>query len=133
MRPLRSLFTAAVVFSPLLLPATSMAGKQTGCTTGPAPTKDTTNSPRTSICTGDYNYCCTTGKRWDLACVEAADAAGMASYCGRDAWTAIRIPNTQQYFPRDFNVVATNGYIMGIVHVDDPIAASLDFHGGELT
>jgi len=104
-----------------------MAGKLTGCDTGPAPTPDASNSPRTQICSDtNWKYCCTSGKVWDLACVEQADAMypSTATDCGRDAWTAIQIPNTQQYFPRDFNVVALDGYIMGIVDVDDPIAAS---------
>ena len=127
MRPLRSLISAAVVLSPLLLPATSMAGNQAGCKTGPAITEDDAKSPRTRICTdfkADYGYCCTSGQQWNLKCVEKADEAYGATVCGRDAWTAIQIPKTQQYFPRDFNVVALDGYIMGIVDVDDPIAAS---------
>jgi len=90
---------------------------------------NTTQSPRTGICSDSaFNYCCT-GSRWDLKCVEKADT--VSNLCGRDLWTKIQIPSaqpsspTQQFLPRDFNVVAigTPGDITGLAHVQDPVAA----------
>src|SRR5215471_2355325 len=129
MRPLRTVLTAAAMLCLVLVPATSVATFQTGCATGPAIPMNTTQSPRTGICSDSaFNYCCT-GSRWDLKCVEKADT--VSNLCGRDLWTKIQIPSaqpsspTQQFLPRDFNVVAigTPGDITGLAHVQDPVAA----------
>src|SRR5262247_3558603 len=103
MRLLQTALTAAAMLCLVLVPATSFDALQTGCATGPAIPMNTTQSPRTVICSDPaFNYCCTS--KWDLKCVERAD--GPANFCGRDLWTKLQIPNTQQFLPRDFNVVA---------------------------
>jgi phospholipase C len=62
----------------------------------------------------------------------AADYAKGANYdggdhCGRYAWAQqLPLPQKNQYFPRDFNLVALSGTITGPQDSQDPLAASGD-------
>ncbi len=138
MRPLRSLLTAVVVLSPLLLPATSIAAYHSWCQTGDALSKDggdaTTQNPIVKwVCENKDATCCTGGSgtlRWSMDCVQwAAEYAKdpnnttLGDYCGRYAWTQGPLPNSQQSFPRDFSLVALSGDVNYPLDVRDPIAA----------
>jgi hypothetical protein len=142
MRPLRILCSAVVLSSTFMLPATSMAYTyHSWCVTGDPLSKggsdSTTNEIVSYACTTDKDpNCCNTANstgRWSLSCVQwAADYAynkqktTPVDYCGRYAWTQSHLDKTEQYFPRDYNIVALNGDVVGLRDVDDPVAASND-------
>lgn len=109
------------------------------CTTGGALIKNDsgsdvdTNAIIAAVC-GDPNYasCCSDAagtQRWGLACVQkAADTARAQNrlggdYCGRYAWAQGRVGTTDQYYPRDFNLVAVSGGVNSVRDVEGAVAA----------
>jgi len=126
MRPLSSVLYA-VVFSTLFLPALGIASEpHSWCVPGAGLNTDgstdaTTNKIVDYVCglspkgSGGFGDCCvqTAGilstPRWGLACVQKAADYAMntlkaGDVCGRYAWAQGPIANTQQYYPRDFNL-----------------------------
>jgi len=86
----------------------------------------TTNAVVANVC-GTTPRCCSS--RWDLSCVQigaryARDSLSAGDVCGRYAWTQGPIPGTGQFYPRDFNLFATNGAVTNIRDTDGPIAGS---------
>lgn len=137
MSPLRSLFAAAALAYPFLLPNTSLAAYHSWCQTGDALSKTGGDSKANGVvqwvCQNKDGTCCTDGNgtlRWSMDCVQwAADYAKdpanttLGDYCGRYAWAQGPLPNTQQAFPRDFSLVALSGDVNGALDIADPIAA----------
>jgi choice-of-anchor A domain-containing protein len=82
--------------------------------------------------TGLSGCCNQSGGRWSLACVQAgADWArqnnlGGGDICGRYAWAQGPVTGTQQYYPRDFNLVTLTGGTTSFQDVQGPIAANGD-------
>ena len=144
MRPLSSVLYA-VVFSTLFLPALGIASEpHSWCVPGAGLNTDgstdaTTNKIVDYVCglspkgSGGFGDCCvqTAGilstPRWGLACVQKAADYAMntlkaGDVCGRYAWAQGPIANTQQYYPRDFNLF-TLGDATGLADVSGPVAA----------
>jgi len=125
-----TILTSVFSASPLL------AATHSWCTTGPAlspiepPDLEDGAAIVAHVCsTPQFQDCCESGNRWSLKCVEAAAVYAQeqelsgGDYCGRSIWAA-RIPETGQYFPRDFNIVALSGYLTRTRDVEGAIAAA---------
>jgi hypothetical protein len=149
MRSSRHLLRAAVSLCVLLVPALSLAGSYphtSWCVTGdPMSTSDPdsdTSKIVTAVCSSNPS-CCNTSRSstdvnsgWSLTCVQAGAAWARANwdqlssayangdYCGRYAWAEGPVTGTQQYYPRDFNLVALTGAITNTKDVNGPIAAA---------
>jgi len=154
MRPLRDLMCSVIALSSvLLIPAISMAGAHSSwCVTGdPMSSSDTnldgdTQKVVAGVCGQTaFASCCATGGRWGLSCVQAGAVWAKANtsqlgtaysngdYCGRFQWAQGPLPNTQQYYPRDFNFVALTGTVPDIPDTDDPVAAGGNVNMGGST
>jgi choice-of-anchor A domain-containing protein len=81
-----------------------------------------------------FSNCCDqqSGKGWwKLSCVQAGAAyakntLNAGDVCGRYAWAQGPIAGTQQYYPRDFSLLALSGKASGFQDVQGPVAANGD-------
>ncbi len=139
MRALGNLFLHSAFLATLFVPAIAMAsGPHSWCITGDPMVKNgstdaTTNSVVGYVCArSGFESCCTS--RWGLSCVQTGAAYAKQNnlsggdYCGRYAWAEGPIAGTEQYYPRDFNLVAVaangSGNVGGLRDVEGPVATS---------
>jgi choice-of-anchor A domain-containing protein len=132
-------FPTVLLFT-LVVPAIGQAsGTHSWCVPGPPMINDNasndqdTNLVVNHVCTlSAPNSCCDQSSkgRWSLWCVQkGADwlhQTNGTDDCGRFAWAEGPIANTQQYYPRDFNLVTLGGGVSGFRDVHGPVAANGD-------
>jgi choice-of-anchor A domain-containing protein len=140
MRALRGLILAILTTCTSLAPAIASASEpHSWCVTGEKLVQSGSTDPDTNtiiayVCNvSGGGKCCT--DRWSLSCVQAAAEYARnnnlkgGDFCGRYQWVQGPLPNTRQYYPRDFNLMAVSapgilGDITGLRDVEDPVAAS---------
>jgi choice-of-anchor A domain-containing protein len=97
-----------------------------------------TNAVVSYVCSlQGYDVCCSS--KWTLSCVQKGAAWALlqnldgkgGDICGRYAWTQGPLPNTQQYYPRDFNLLTLGddqnpGNANGFQDVQGPVAVNGD-------
>ena len=77
-----------------------------------------------------FGYCCgdQAPGTWDLACIQKGSSYAFnqlnQDVCGRYAWAQGPVTGTQQYYPRDFNLVALGGAASGLADVEGPVASA---------
>ena len=135
MRVSRSFLLPVALLVTVLRPTSGIAAEpHSWCVTGQAlsPTLgDTaTNQIISHVCNQtQFNDCCSS--RWGLKCVQAASSYEHSTtgndICGRYQWAQGPIKNTQQYYPRDFNLFAVAGDATGLADVEGPVG------GGNIT
>lgn len=119
------------------------------CAPGPALTPNPSGNSTTfavvsQVCSSTPSCCDTARGRWSEACVQAgsndAVSGGFGDVCGGGAWAQAPISGANEFYPRDFNLMALTGNVALLQSVADPIATagtftmsgfSLNYRGGQ--
>jgi choice-of-anchor A domain-containing protein len=137
MKSISRLLHVTIMASILFVPAAAFAATDySWCVTGPALTPSPSGNPTTyavvtQVCSETPSCCDTSHGRWGVTCVQEgsnyAITNGLGDICGGGAWAEAPISGSQEYYPRDFNLVALTGNVTLIQSVADPVATAGTF------